>query len=95
MTIDDDKPDDEYDFAEKDCPHDNWEYCGDWFGDPEVPGGTQDCSFWTCMDCGKEQVETPDGIDEGFSDGNEDEEPQNRNGNYESDFAFDPFKNEP
>lgn len=31
----------------------------DWGGDPEVVGGTFDCSRWVCRVCGAEDLERP------------------------------------
>ena len=30
----------------------DWEYHSDWYGDPDVIGGTVDCSHWECSTCG-------------------------------------------
>ena len=35
------------------CDH-NWVWLNDWYGDPDVPNGTQDCSRWECSFCGEE-----------------------------------------
>ena len=37
-------------------PHEvsDWKWVKDWFGDPEVPNGTQDCSHWECRHCNEE-----------------------------------------
>lgn len=40
------------------CDHE-WYVQGDWGGDPEVIGGTYDCSFWRCKLCGEEDHERP------------------------------------
>jgi hypothetical protein len=41
--------------AEKPCDHD-WRYISDWGGDPDVIGGTFDCSRWECRKCGEEDL---------------------------------------
>ena len=33
------------------CEH-RWKWIKDWYGNPEVPNGTVDCSYWECKDCG-------------------------------------------
>jgi len=33
------------------CDHD-WKWISDWGGDPDVVGGTFDCSRWECLKCG-------------------------------------------
>lgn len=43
-------PDDE-DSCDDGTPHD-WRWIKDWYGDPDVPNGTIDCSGWTCEKCG-------------------------------------------
>ena len=35
------------------CAH-KWIVVNDWIGDPNVIGGTQDCSFWRCELCDDE-----------------------------------------
>jgi hypothetical protein len=40
-----------------DCSHD-WRYVRDWYGDPNVPNGTADCSFLRCRICGEEDHES-------------------------------------
>ncbi len=32
------------------CDH-KWEWVVDWYGDPNVINGTQDCSSWRCRKC--------------------------------------------
>lgn len=43
----------------------DWEYISDWYGDPGVIGGTADCSFKRCRQCGKEMGLEPG---EGYPD---------------------------
>lgn len=38
------------------CDHD-WKWIDDWGGDPNVIGGTFDCSRWECKLCGLEDLE--------------------------------------
>lgn len=45
-----------------DCEH-SWVYHSDWEGDPSVPNGTRDCSFWTCSLCGDEVHEKPEDLE--------------------------------
>lgn len=33
--------------------HHKWTFVKDWWGDTNVPNGTQDCSFWECVHCGE------------------------------------------
>jgi hypothetical protein len=35
----------------------NWEFVKDWYGDPTIPNGTCDCSFFRCKRCGEERAE--------------------------------------
>lgn len=35
------------------CEH-TWKKIRDWYGDPDVPYGTADCSFLRCTKCGEE-----------------------------------------
>jgi len=44
------------------CDHD-WKYVHDWEGDPSVPNGTRDISYYECTLCGETQDEVPDGFD--------------------------------
>lgn len=47
------------DFDEEDeCQH-QWVYIEDWYGDPTIPNGTADCSFWRCEECGMETHDDP------------------------------------
>lgn len=32
------------------CKH-HWVWVRDWYGDPTIPYGTQDCSHWQCRLC--------------------------------------------
>ena len=41
------------------CDH-HWTFVRDWYGDPTIPYGTADCSFYRCKRCGEEQTERPD-----------------------------------
>jgi hypothetical protein len=36
----------------------DWRPVRDWYGDPDVIGGTADCSFFRCRNCGEEDHET-------------------------------------
>ena len=54
-----------------DCDH-AWEFRKDWYGDPNVPNGTQDCSHWYCPLCDTEVTEAPDGWEPPFREPNED-----------------------
>jgi hypothetical protein len=38
------------------CDHD-WKWVSDWYGDPDVINGTEDCSCWRCKLCGEEDYE--------------------------------------
>jgi len=40
----------------QECPHD-WKFISDWGGDPDVIGGTFNCSRWECQMCGEEDLE--------------------------------------
>ena len=42
------------------CAH-QWAWISDWYGDPSVPHGTQDCSHWECRKCGEQDWEHPQG----------------------------------
>ncbi len=46
----------------------NWIYIVDWMGDPCIPNGTVDCSYYYCQTCGSEQTEKPDGYEEQFEE---------------------------
>jgi len=35
----------------------DWKWISDWYGDPDVIGGTADCSHWECKRCGSEDCE--------------------------------------
>lgn len=35
------------------CFDHDWKFVSDWYGDPEVINGTQDCSYAECKRCGK------------------------------------------
>jgi len=39
------------DIGDGEIDHD-WQWQGDWYGDPGVIGGTADCSAWHCRVCG-------------------------------------------
>ncbi len=41
------------------CQHE-WQYVRDWWGDPNVIGGTQDCSHWYCEKCDTSTDEQPE-----------------------------------
>jgi hypothetical protein len=34
------------------CDHE-WRWIDDWYGDPTIPNGTQDCSRLECTKCGE------------------------------------------
>jgi hypothetical protein len=34
----------------------DWKWISDWGGDPEVIGGTYDCSYWECRVCGAQDT---------------------------------------
>ena len=38
----------------------HWVFVRDWYGDPTIPYGTADCSFYRCQHCGEERHEKPD-----------------------------------
>lgn len=44
------------DSGDGEIDHD-WEWRSDWYGDPEVIGGTMDCSAWHCRVCGEVDAE--------------------------------------
>ncbi len=44
------------DIGESELDHD-WEYIDDWGGDLGVIGGTFDCGYWECSDCGERDNE--------------------------------------
>lgn len=46
----------------------DWEIVSDWGGDPEVIGGTFDCSFKRCEQCGEEAPLEPGEIVRGMFD---------------------------
>ena len=48
-----------------DCPHE-WKFVSDWGGDPDVPNGTFDASFYYCPLCDTEQTDRPDDFEEPF-----------------------------
>lgn len=50
-----------------DCPHD-WEFVNDWYGNPDVPNGTMDCSYYYCPLCDTEQTDTPEGYEQPFQE---------------------------
>lgn len=77
-----------------DCDH-NWEFVADWEGDPDLPNGTHDLSHWRCLECGLEQIETPEGYEPDFEDLAGCIDRQNSKGEYESDFVYDPFRRDP
>lgn len=35
----------------------DWKYISDWYGDPDVIGGTADCSYWECQTCHEQNNE--------------------------------------
>jgi hypothetical protein len=41
-----------------DCNH-YWKFIKDWEGDPTIPNGTRDCSYWVCINCGEITYEDP------------------------------------
>lgn len=41
--------------SDQECAHD-WKFISDWGGDPDVIGGTFDCSRWVCQMCGDEDL---------------------------------------
>ena len=41
------------------CNHD-WQYVPDWGGNPDVPNGTFDASYFVCELCDEHQTEMPD-----------------------------------
>ena len=44
------------------CDH-NWKYIKDWYGNPDIPNGTVDCSHWYCDKCDTESDEIPEGVE--------------------------------
>lgn len=40
------------------CNH-NWKFIKSWGGDPSIPNGTFDCSFYQCTKCDEEQDSEP------------------------------------
>jgi hypothetical protein len=46
------------------CEH-VWEFCPDWYGDPNVINGTADCSYWHCKKCDEETSRKPDDWEDG------------------------------
>ena len=46
----------------------DWQYVSDWGGDPEVIGGTFDCSFKRCRICGVEEQIGPGEVGGDFDD---------------------------
>ena len=44
------------------CDH-VWTLVKDWAGDPSIPNGTYDCSYYMCLECELEQPEMPDGYE--------------------------------
>ena len=51
----------------EECEHD-WQYIKDWYGNPDVPNGIQDCSHFYCALCDTEQVDTPEGYEPPFDE---------------------------
>ena len=49
------------------CEHE-WVFVRDWEGDPSLPGGMNDCSYYRCTECGEEQYEKPIDYEEPFNE---------------------------
>ena len=80
--------------SEKDCQHD-WKYVKDWEGDPSVPNGTRDCSYWTCTKCDELSDEVPDGYEDDFYGPEVDRHDYYDKEDLSVDFVYDPFRDEP
>jgi len=50
---------------EDDCKH-SWLFVPDWEGDPSLPNGVNDVSYWVCDECGQETNERPEGIEDDY-----------------------------
>ena len=48
----------ESDMIQCSCAH-AWQFIPDWEGNPGIPNGTRDCSFWQCWLCGEETYDKP------------------------------------
>jgi hypothetical protein len=37
----------------------NWKWHDDWYGDASIIGGTADCGYWECGQCGEQKDDDP------------------------------------
>ena len=51
--------------ADDECQH-QWTFVKDWYGNPDVPNGTVDCSHWYCAECDTQTEEQPTGWEPPF-----------------------------
>ncbi len=54
------------------CNH-VWVIVPDWGGNPDVPNGTFDCSYYQCTECGEERDDMPEGFEPEFNEPDYDE----------------------
>jgi len=69
-----------------DCNH-KWVLVEDWEGDPSLPGGTNDVSYYFCTECELQQDETPDTWEDPAPELDDFYDDAGR-----ADFVFDPLK---
>ena len=72
-----------------DCAHD-WSFIEDWEGDPSLPGGTNDVSYYFCHKCELEQTETPETFEDPAPELDDFYDDQER-----ADYVYDPLKRDP
>lgn len=95
MSIDDEiLPHEQHTDPEDDCEH-FWLFVPDWEGDPSVPNGTRDCSYWKCDLCDAETYERPDGIEDDYPGEEFEPEYENKDGLTRADFEYDPLRRDP
>jgi hypothetical protein len=78
------------DYHDKNCDDADWMFVPDWEGDPSLPNGTRDTSYWLCSNCELEQDERPAGIESSYPGPDFEPEPDMVPDERAADFVFSP-----